>query len=209
MEDNFEPLEKVELAMIRAEHQKRYQIMIEFIKEQVGQGIEYKNSVVRVVASETGVYYEMNDLPEEFCGAVGDDYERRFVKPKEAVSLLTSAVAATQLITPENTRQFQLIVLYTRRGIVDRKNCYIFDYAPFGPNARRTPLTIGKFQPGIMPLFYKIKVDADFAEEALGFPRGIAFCMANAGDRHLLIRILYTGNQMTDLGSMPTSTTVN
>ncbi len=211
MDDKLDPLQKVELAMIRAEHQKRFQVMINYIKEMVGEGIEYHNTVVHVVVSETGAYYELNDLPEEFCGAVGDEaeIERRFVTPAEAIALLTRAVDAIGRATPQNTRHFSIITLYTRRGLVDRKNCFLFDYAPGKAVHPRPPRIVGKFQPNVMPLFFKVKMDADFAEEVLGFPGGIAFCMANAGDRHLLIHILYAGDQMTDLGALPFSETIH
>ena len=207
--DEFDPLQKVELAMVRAEHQKRFQVMINFIKEQVGEGIEYKNAVVRVVVSENGAYYELNDLPEEFCGAAGDELEHHFVAQKEAIALLTKAAAATSLVTEENTRQFQIIALYTRRGLVDRKNCYVYDFSPNEAKSRTMPLVIGKFQPDVMPLFFKVKMDAEFAQEVIGFSRSIVFCMANAGDRHLLVRILYGGDQVTDLGNLALSKTMH
>ena len=207
MDDQFDPLQKVELAMLRAEHQKRFQVMINYVKEKVGVGIEYSNPVVHVVVSETGAYYELHDLPEEFCGAVGEDVQRHFVTPDEAIDLLKAAVHATERVTPENTRQCQILVLYSRRGLVDRKNCYVYDYSP--GERQSTPLRIGAFQPDAMPLFFKVKLDADFGVEVTGHQRSIVFCMANAGDRHLLIRILFEGSQMTDLGSLATSKTVH
>jgi hypothetical protein len=206
--DEFDPLQKVELAMIRAEHQKRYQVMINFIKEQVGEGIEYKNAVVRVVVSPNGAYYELNDLPEEFCGAAGDELEHHFVSQKEAIALLNKATQATVQVNKDNTRQFQIIALYTRKGLVDRKNCYVYDFSPTLERPQRVPLVIGAFQPDIMPLFFKVKMDAEFAQEVMGFSRSIVFCMANAGDRHLLVRILYGGDQVTDLGNLPFSQTI-
>ncbi|HLV79880.1 MAG TPA: hypothetical protein VKT32_06335 [Chthonomonadaceae bacterium] len=207
MDDQLDPLHKMELALLRAEHQKRYQVMIAYLKEKVGEGTEYRNDVVRVVVSETGAYYELNDLPEEFSGAVGDQVERHFLAPQEAVALLARAVEATQEITPDNTRLFSVIVLYTRRGLVDRKNCYVFDYNPPLRGAAR-PLQIGQLQPDVMPLFFKIKVDTDLTEAA-GMPRGLLFCMANAGDRNLLIRIPYQGDQVIDLGNLSSSSTVH
>ena len=202
MDDQLDPLQKVEVALLRAEG------MINFIKERVGEGIEYRNAVVRVVVSDSGAYYELNDMPEEFCGAVGEDMERRFVTPAEAIALLARAVEVSQKVTPENTRHLSILVLYTRRGIVDRKNCFLFDYTP-DRSAAQAPGIIGKFQPDVMPLFFKIKMEADFAEEALGFQGGLLFCMANAGDRHLLIRVLPTADQITDLGALPLSETLH
>ena len=38
-----------------------YQVMIDYIKDQVGEGQEYLNNLVRVVLSERGCYYEFRD----------------------------------------------------------------------------------------------------------------------------------------------------
>ena len=40
MDDKLDPLQKVEIALLRAEYQKRFQVMINYIKEGVGEGIE-------------------------------------------------------------------------------------------------------------------------------------------------------------------------
>ena len=209
MDDQLDPIQKVELALLRAEHQTKFQVMIDFIKQEVGEGIEYKNSVARVVVSETGAYYELLDLPEEFSGAVGDEIERHFITPKEAIALFTKAVKATKFIDPDITRHFTITSFYTRRGLVDRKNCFVFDYHADTDDKPKPALQVGTFQPNVMPLFYKIKLDAAYAEDIIGARRGIIFCMANAGDRHLLIRIPTDGNGITDLGNVPSTNTIH
>ena len=208
-DDLFDPMQKLELAMLRTEHQNRYQLQINMVKELVGEGIEYENAVVRVVVSDTGAYYELKDLPEDFTGGIGDDMNRNFLTQKEAVTLLSRLFDARKRITQENTRQFIFMVIYTRTGIIDRKNCYIYDYRRSKWNPDEKDFEIGKFLPGVMPLFYKIRIDADFGEELIGFKRGIAFCMANAGDRHLILRLPNEGEYLTDLGNLPTSQTIN
>ncbi len=207
--DELDPLHKVELAMLRAEHQKRFQTMIAYVKEKVGEGVEYRNSVARVVVSDRGAYYELNDLPEEFSGAAGSEVIHHFVSPEEATALLARGVAATAGVNRDNTRHVSILALYTRRGIVDRKNCYVYDCRPQPEASVLAPIVIGAFQPGVMPLFYKMKVDSDFAQEVFGMPRGIVFCIANAGDRHLLIRIPYDGDHVVDLAATPVSRTIH
>lgn len=209
MDDQLDPIQKVEIAMLRAEHQKRFQVQIAYLKDLVGEGIEYENAVVRVVVSETGAYYELKDLPEEFSGAVGEEIERNFLTRDEAIQTLSRLVEATKRVTTHNTRTFSLFVLYTRRGLVDRKNCYIYEYRASEERPGAPPLEIGEFQPDVMPLFYKIRVDADFAQEVIGIERGIVFCMANAGDRHLLVRIPLDGKELTDLSGLPESETIH
>ena len=206
--DELDPLHKVELAMLRTEHQKKFQAMITFLKERVGPGVEYSNAIARIVVSSTGAYCEINDLPEEFSGAVGPDVEMRSMEPEEAMALLTRAVEAVQQANADNARHCSLLVLYTRRGIIDRKNCYVFEYRSTDEQPSPQPLVIGKFQPGVMPLFFKIKLDADFAPQILDMPRGMVFCIANAGDRHLLVRVPFTGEQVTNLSDLPITDTV-
>lgn len=209
MDDLFDPMQKLELALLRTEHQNRYQLQINMVKELVGEGIEYENSIVRVVVSDEGAYYELKDLPEDFTGGIGDDMSRNFLSQKEAVTLLSRLFDARKRITLKNTRQFILMVIYTRTGIIDRKNCYIYDHRVNQWNDKDKPFEIGRFQPGVMPLFFKIRIDADFGEELIGFKRGISFCMANAGDRHLILRLPNEGEYLTDLGGLPMSQTIN
>lgn len=209
MDDKLEPRDLVELAALRAEYQKKFQTMIAFIKDKVGEGVEYRNDIVRVVVSENGAYYELLDLPEEFAGAASAEVQRHFMAPREANALLARVVAAIPRATPANTRHFSLIVLYNRRGLVDRKNCYIYEFHANADHPDRPASEIGHFRPDALPLFFKVKLDADYAQEVLEIPRGIVFCMANAGDRNLLIRIPFTGESVTDLNDLPTSTTVH
>jgi hypothetical protein len=204
MDEPLDPWQKADLALLRAEHQRHFQVMINFIKEEVGDGVEYANAVARIVVSKKGAYYELNDLPEEFSGCAGDEVETEFLKPGDAVSLLTRAYEATRRVTPETTRRFAIMALYTRRGIIDRKSCYLFDYCGSG-----TPTVIGAFQPGVMPLFFKIRLEADFAGPIIGRERGIVFCLANPGDRHILVRIPLDVDDLTDLTGIPQPKIVN
>jgi len=203
MDETFDPIQKVDLAMIRAEHQKRFLIQIGMLKERVGEGLAYRNGVVQVVVSEAGAYYELNDLPEEFGGSAGEHVQHNFVADSEAVALLTQAVDTLPMANSDNSRHISVFVLYSRRGLADSKNCFVFEFRPEEYAPDRPPLVIGKFQPGVMPLFYKLKFDSDFAQDAFGMERGLVFCMANAGDRNLLVRAPYAGTEVHDLNDLP------
>ncbi|NIR00525.1 MAG: hypothetical protein GTN78_10035, partial [Gemmatimonadales bacterium] len=63
-----------ELPLPSPDARPEYQVMIDYIKDQVGEGREYTNDLVRVVLSDRGCYYEFRDLPEEFSGAVGSGF---------------------------------------------------------------------------------------------------------------------------------------
>ena len=203
MSDIIDPNQRLDLAQIKTVYQKRFQLQVEYVKEKVGEGVEYKNDVVRVVVSDTGAYYELVDLPEDFSGGVSDRIERHFLSQAEAIAQLEKVYAAAFKATPQNTQHFTLFALYTRSGLVDRKNCFLMEYHPQRDGGKLPPITVGKFQPGVMPLFYKIKLEADYTQEVLQIERGVVFCIANAGDRHLLVRIPYDGPKVTDLGALP------
>ncbi len=207
--DELDPLQKVEVAMLRAEYQKRYQTMIAYLKERIGEGTEYRNALARVVISPNGAYCELNDLPEQFIGGAGTEITHRFIAPAEAAALLARAVEATNRVNPQNTRHVSLLALYSRRGLADRTNCYIYDYRVQEEVLHPEPQTIGAVQTDVTPLFYQIKIDADFAPDVLEMPRGIVFCLANVGDRHLLVRIPYEGDQVIDLNAVPATGTIH
>jgi hypothetical protein len=206
--DELDPLQKVELAMLRAEYQKRYQTMIAYLKAKIGEGTEYRNAVARVVISPNGAYYELNDLPEQFMGGVGNSVTYHFVDPAEALALLERAATATAQVDKHNTRAFSILALYSRRGLVDRKNCYSYEFRVEEEAVHPEPAILGAFRPGVMPLFYQIKIDAEYAGEVLQMPRGAVFCISNVGDRSLLVRIPSLGEQVIDLNEIPTSGTI-
>ncbi len=199
-DDQLEPREKVEVAMLRAEHQKKFQMMIDFIKEQVGDGVEYANSLARFVVSDAGAYYELLDLPEEFAGACGPGVTQSFITRAEAIQLLESAAQTVVTAASAAERQFQILALYTRRGLVDRKNCYVVDYAR-GSTYRPGENVTGELRPGVMPLFFKIKLDSSAGD--LGAPAGmnrcILVCIVAPGDRYPLIRIRLASEQTTGI----------
>jgi hypothetical protein len=209
VDDQLEPREKLELAMLRAEHQKKFQMMIDFIKEQVGGGLEYANSLARFVVSEAGAYYELIDLPEEFAGACGPGVEHSFITQIEAIRLIEDAARTAEAAASTAERQLQILALYTRRGLVDRKNCYVVDYAR-GSTYRPGQNVTGEVKHGIMPLFFKIKLDAGADELAapIGMNHCILVCIVTSGDRFPLIRIRLDSEHTTDLISISRARTV-
>ena len=92
------------------------------------------------------------------------------------------------------------MAIYTRRGLVDRKNCYIVNFVN-GTSGTPGHAPIGQFRPGIMPLFFKIKFDSDDTIRNAPFEtnRCIIVCMVTSGDRYPLIKIRLDGEHTTDL----------
>jgi len=200
--------EQSQLALLRAEARRKYQVLIDFIKAQVEPGFEYANELVRVVFSERGCYYEFVELPEEFSGALGDGFSHHFVGSADALALTEEIYHLSQACTAENTREFSLLEVYERQGLFSREGTYIYHLAHRGED-EVGPLTVGFHRPRALPLFLKLKADCDLVTPILGVPRGVLFVAANLSDQHLIVRIPQSGNGVADLANAAASGTIN
>jgi hypothetical protein len=196
-----------QIAELRAEARRKYQVMIDYIKDQVGPGAEYLNDLVRVVLSERGCYYEFLEMPEEFSGAVGSGFRYEFVGSGQALGMLEKLRDLVELSTPENTREIALLVVYSRNGLYDPEETYVYHRSQ--EEGCQEPITSGRLRTGALPIFFKIKVDSDLARPLLGVKRGVLFFVANMSDQHLLVRIPHEGNGVTDLAQVPASQLVH
>jgi len=196
--------DQLQLAMLRAEARRKFQVMINYIKEQVGSGTEYSNDLVRVVVSERGCYYEFLDMPEEFSGALGTGFQYQFVGSSAGSSLMDQIQQMITQSADENTRELSLLALYDRKGLFDRDATYIYHRLRRGDQTTG-PSMVGHFRPGVLPLFFKLKCDCDLAVPLLGTARGVLFFVANLTDQHLVVRIPHSGPGITDLNEVPAS----
>jgi len=177
-----------------------YQVMIDYIKDQIGDGHEYVNDLVRVVLSDRGCYYEFRDLPEEFSGAVGSGFRYEFVGSKQALDLLKAIHELALDAETQETREISLMVIYGWDGLFRREDTFIYQWARDEAGGEEGPMVLGAYRPERVPLFFKLKVDSDRAEPLLGTRRGVLFFVANLSDQHLLVRIPHQGPGVTDLG---------
>jgi hypothetical protein len=194
-----------QIAVLRAEARRKYQVMIDYIKDQVGPGAEYLNDLVRVVLSERGCYYEFLEMPEEFSGAVGSGFRYEFVGSEQAVGILEKLRQLVELSSPENTREIALLVVYSRNGLYDPEETYVYHLSNEEGEEAGEVVTSGCLRTGALPIFFKIKVDSDLALPLLGVKRGVLFFVANMSDQHLLVRIPHEGSGVTDLAQVPAS----
>lgn len=198
------------LAWLRAEARRKYQVMIDYIKDQVGEGSEYLNDLVRVVVSERGCYYEFREMPEEFSGAVGSGFTHEFIGSGEAFDILSKLQQMVELSDESNTRELALLVVYSREGLHNRDETYIYQNGIDGDGEEAVePVAFGRLRPGVLPLFFKLKVDSDLAVPLLGARRGVMFFVANLTDQHLLVSIPHEGAGITDLSQVPSSQLVH
>jgi len=200
--------EQLHLALLRAEARRKYQVLIDYIKQQVEPGYEYANELVRVVLSERGCYYEFVDLPEEFSGALGNGFAHRFVGSAEALALADQIHHLSQACTEHNTREFSLLAVYDRQGLFSREGTYIYHQAHRGDDDIG-PLTVGCHRERTLPLFLKLKADCDLVVPIFGMSRGVLFVVANLSDQHLVVNIPQAGSGATDLAQASTSEMVH
>jgi hypothetical protein len=197
------------IAQLRAEARQKYQVMIDYIKDQVGEGSEYLNDLVRVVLSERGCYYEFLDMPEEFSGAVGSGFSFQFVGWNQSLDMLTHIKQLIEENNDNNTREIALLAVYSRDGLYNRDETYIYHRGNDSFDDDNLPIVSGHLRPGVLPLFLKIKVDSELAVPLLGARRGVLFFVANLTDQHLLVRIPHEGTGVTDLSQVPASQMVH
>jgi hypothetical protein len=197
-----------QLVSLRAEARRRFQVMIDYIKAQVGPGREYANGLVRVVISERGCFYEFVDMPEEFSGAVGSGVNHEFVSTARAVELAAQLHEITQQVDPSNTRELSLLIIYQWDGVFRRDDSFVFHHSL--EREEESPLfSLGNYQPGALPLFLKLKGDSDLLVPVFGGRKGVLFFVANLTDQHLLVRIPHHGPGFTDLTELPASARVH
>jgi hypothetical protein len=202
--DELDSTGRLHLDALDAEYTRRHGVAVEYLKAEVGEGDQYENPVARVVISPNGAWFECVDLPMEFSGSAGAPVEHRFVTDAEAIDLLADLYEFTKTAAVGGAREYGLFVLYTKSGIVDGRNVYTFQYSQKteSPFAQR-PQEIGKFQPGVLPLFYRCRIDTDDEAAPLPFNRGVVFCLAHAGEMNLVVEMPYEGEELRDLSDTP------
>ncbi len=200
-----------EFAALRAERQAQYGVTIAYIKERVGDGLEYANEIARAVLSPSGGYYELLEMPEEFAGALGGGVAHRLIAETEALEMLgrLESLCAQVAQGIVSMRALSLYVLYAGGSLKTRREMFVFDHAP-----GQALFAHGAFQPGIVPRFFKLRLEAGddpSAVDALGLTRGVLFFLSPAhtdSGRHLLGTITRNPDTL-DLGARPAPATMN
>jgi hypothetical protein len=182
--------------------------MIDYIKDQVGEGREYANNLVRVVLSERGCYYEFRDMPDEFSGAVGSGFRYQFMGTQEALALLQRVHDLVAAADSSDTREISLMVIYGWDGLFRREDAFIYHWLRQAGDDEG-PVVVGLYRPQVLPLFFKLKIDSGLAEPVLGVRKGVLFFVANLSDQHLVVKIPHLGPDVTDLGEKPESRVVH
>ena len=190
-----------ELPLSGEQARPEYQVMIDYIKDQVGEGSEYVNDLVRVVLSDRGCYYEFRDLPEEFSGAVGCGFRYQFVGTRQGLELLEAIHELALGPESADTHEISLMAIYAWDGMFRPEDTFVYHWRSYG-GQEEGPVMLGMYRPGVLPIFFKLKVDSDRAEPLLGVSKGVLFFVANLSDQHLLVKIPHQGPGVTDLNEV-------
>jgi hypothetical protein len=177
------------------------QVMIDYIKEQVGPGSEYVNDLVRVVFSDRGCYYEFRDLPEEFSGAVGSGFRHEFVGTNQGLQLVNQIHQIALGPESADTHELSLMVIYGWDGVFRPDDTFVYHWRSYG-GEEEGPMMMGMFRPTVLPIFFKLKADSDLVEPIMGTRKGVLFFVANLTDQHLLVKIPHQGPGVTDLNEI-------
>ena len=180
------------------------QVLARYVKQRVGEGMEFSNEVARVVVSSNGCYYEFRDLPEEFSGALGQ-FSHQFVGYEDALSLLEKLYRLPSTDFIEAVEELSLLVVYDRFDGISYQNIYAYHFQRGRLVEHRMEDTRGAFRLGQLPRFFKFRLLANRVPDGLSFPSGMAFFIANPGERHLLVQVPYTHTRVFDLIARPLS----
>lgn len=202
-------MQEEHMELLRTEARGRYQVMIDYIKAQVGDGSEYINDLVKVVLSERGCYYEFRDMPEEFSGAVGSNFTYEFVGFQQSVKLIEQVQHIIAENSEGNTRELAVLAVYGRDGLYNRDQAYVYHRNTDEEMEDIIPTVSGYLRTGTLPLFLKMKADSDIVVPVLGGYRGVMFFVANLTDQHLIVRIPHDTPGSADLGQTPLRTYVH
>lgn len=192
------PAQRLQLDRLDDAYARKHGVAVQFLKERVGAGEVYENSVAKALISGSGAWIELHDLPMEFSGVAEEGVPYRFVSDQEARVLLADLYAyAHAHANDPDVRDVRLFVLYTRVGVADRKGVYAF-HAPADKTGTAPPETIGQFQPDALPLYYRFRLDAQTAPENVP-ANGVVACLTGIGERCLVLTLSYAGDDVRDL----------
>jgi hypothetical protein len=200
--EEMEPGQRLQIDALDEEYARQYGVAVELIKAEVGPGVSYSNSAARAVVSPNGAWLECADLPMEFTGAAGAAVIQRLVSDAEAMALLDGFHALTRKDL-EEWSELSLFALYSRSGLVDGRQVYIYYSRQGAEPIRARPREIGRYQPETLPMVYRCRFNAPEAPADLTYRSGVVFCLAQGREKNLVVEISYEGEEVRDLGVRP------
>jgi hypothetical protein len=202
MEEPFGPPEKLQISMLRAEHQKRYQMTIDFVKERLGEATEHSNEIARLQVSPRGACCELLDLPEEFCAALGPGVSVTYLEERAIAPILTACADLLRSEKIQSVRSLRITMYYSRRGLIDNRSCFCVDLPdPRSPSG--APRIIGAYRPGEVPLFFRVRCDCEESPvpDVTKAGQFMIFGLVTRSRLNPVVIVSYADGAFTDLSS--------
>ncbi len=164
-------LNNPEFDFVRAASADKHGLAIAYIKKQVGPGMEYENEVARAVLSESGGYYQLAEMPEEFAGALGGGVAHRLVAPLDALALLGQVQALIEglLSGAQKVQAASLYALYAGGSLRSCREMFVLDQKP-----GEAPFAHGEWRANTLPRFLKLRLDNGGSPAPLLLPNGLS-----------------------------------
>lgn len=200
--DEIDPSQRLQLDVLEEEYRRRHGVAIEWLKAQVGEGELFENEVGRVALSERGGWFECIDLPMEFSGAAGGPCERRYLSDTGLAQLTTDLIALASGEIPASVQSLGLLVLYSRAGVVNEREAFVYQLRRGTDGEPRKPIRAGEARPGALPALVRCRIESREPLPGIPLRKGTLVCLRGVGERNLLVLFSHDGDDVRDLGAM-------
>lgn len=198
--EELDPSQRLHLDVLEDEYRRQHGVSVEWLKAEVGPGEVFENQVARVVLSARGGWFECLDLPMEFSGIAGGPCERRFVTDAEMRRMTANLVDVVSRGIDDTIKTLGILVLYSRSGIVDEREAYVFQSRRGLDGEIRRPMQSGALHPASVPLLLRCRIDVDVALPGVPLQQGVFVCLSGVGERNLVVLMPHEGFEVRDLG---------
>jgi hypothetical protein len=202
--EEIDSSQRLHLDVLEEEYRRQHGVAVEWLKAEVGPGEVFENPVARVVLSDKGGWFECVDLPMEFSGIAGGPCERRFISDAEVLRLTGDLAAVASKELDAAVKSFGLLALYSRRGIIDEREAYVFQSRRGSDGGVRRSLTSGAVRPDTVPLLLRCRINAGDALPGIPLTCGVFVCLSGVGERNLMVLMPHEGSDVRDLGAAST-----
>jgi hypothetical protein len=200
--EEIDPSQRLQLDVLEEEYRRRHGVAIDWLKSQVGEGEVFENEAGRVALSNQGGWFECIDLPMEFSGAAGGPCERRYLSDSEFARLTDDLVELVSNTLPPGVRSLGLLALYSRAGVVDERQAFVFQLRRGPSGEPRKPIRAGEARPGLLPALIRCRIDSNEPLPGVPLQKGTLVCLRGVGERNLLVLFSHEGEDVRDLGEM-------
>jgi hypothetical protein len=178
---------------------KSFALSVAHIKQQVGGGELYENSVARALVSpDNGAWAELTEIPLEFSGMAGASPKVRFLNDPESLKMLGVMAALTQDAALSDGSSVGLLVLYSRLFSPNRRELFVSETV----GNRHSFEPVGELIPGRLPLYIRCRLHVQ-TDVGQGLMHGTIFWMQLPGDCNLCVVLDHAAAEVHSLSEHP------